>query len=311
MIMTIGTTPAVARSMTFERLAVGDVNRAAAVDVRAAGKAVNAARVIATLGEPVRSVGFAGGASGDELLADMRRAGIDPRYVIAQAATRVCVTVIDAATAAATELIEEAARVEHDEYVAFLRAVAEAGVGCDVIVCSGSLAPGVADDTYARCAQIFRHSLPLVIVDAKGEALRQAAGGPRVVLKCNRAEFAETFGDGDITAVVRQLNAGEPDAADDRHLRAVITDGPRPTLVVDRGGAWLIETPRVPVVSPIGSGDSVAGGLAVGLSRNMTFQDAARLGVACGAANAMTAVAGGVDLGQVERLFNEIVALPL
>jgi fructose-1-phosphate kinase PfkB-like protein len=174
------------------------------VRVTAAGKAVNVARVAATLGERVVAVGFAGGPSGTELLVDIATVGIDARFVQTIASTRVCVTVIDQESGQTTELIEEANAVTPAEINAFLDQVRRQS--CDILVCSGSLAPGVPADIYKQCIDGFAGGTrPITIVDAKGDALRAAAGCRRVILKCNRAEFAETFGGDDFAKVLRPL----------------------------------------------------------------------------------------------------------
>jgi tagatose 6-phosphate kinase len=76
--------------------------------------------------------------------------------------------------------------------------------------------------------------------------------------------------------------------------------------VWDGERAWRIHSPKIEVVSPIGSGDSFAAGLAAGLMRGEPLYEAARLGAACGAANAATPVAGFVRAEDVERLTQEI-----
>jgi tagatose 6-phosphate kinase len=58
----------------------------------------------------------------------------------------------------------------------------------------------------------------------------------------------------------------------------------------------------VTVVSPIGSGDATAAGIMAGLADGMDVPTACKLGVACGAANAMTPLAGHVERADVERL---------
>lgn len=50
MILCVGGTPAMQRTLPFESLAVGDVNRAQKLYVTASGKVVNAARTVNTLG---------------------------------------------------------------------------------------------------------------------------------------------------------------------------------------------------------------------------------------------------------------------
>jgi tagatose 6-phosphate kinase len=83
---------------------------------------------------------------------------------------------------------------------------------------------------------------------------------------------------------------------------AVVTDGAKETVVSDGAGFWKISTPKVEVVSPIGSGDSFAAGLMAGLTAGQTVPQACRLAAACGAANAMTDRAGHLEKSVVDRL---------
>jgi len=91
----------------------------------------------------------------------------------------------------------------------------------------------------------------------------------------------------------------------------VVTNGAKETIVSDGRSFHAIETPRVKVVNPIGSGDSLAAGLGVGLRRGTDVLQACALGVACGAANAMTELAGHVNPEDVERLQRQAVIRPV
>src|SRR5262249_48002577 len=53
---------------------------------------------------------------------------------------------------------------------------------------------------------------------------------------------------------------------------------------------------------PVGSGDCVLGGVAVGLARARDVDDVLRLGVACGAANTLSPETGWVRRDDVDRL---------
>src|SRR5688572_14529013 len=111
MIVCLGTTPVLQRSMVFDRVTPDGVNRATAVYDYASGKSPNVARVLHTLGEDVIATGFAGGDRGAALLRDLDRAGIRNEFVLVDAPTRQCVTVIDRDSGTATELVEESAPV--------------------------------------------------------------------------------------------------------------------------------------------------------------------------------------------------------
>ena len=61
MILCLGTTPTVQRTIFLKRLEIDAVNRAHSVIESASGKALNVARVLTTLGKPCVALGFAGG----------------------------------------------------------------------------------------------------------------------------------------------------------------------------------------------------------------------------------------------------------
>src|SRR5438045_5890470 len=151
MILCIGTTPTVQRTLVFDRLTLDDVNRAAVVDEYGSGKSVNVARVAALLGAEVIATGFAGGDRGrfllDQLCADRVRHDFQP--VAGQ--TRLCTTVIDRTTKTVTELVEEHATVAAQEWNGLLSRCAELAreQKPDVCVLSGSLPPGADPNFYA------------------------------------------------------------------------------------------------------------------------------------------------------------------
>src|SRR5690349_12464607 len=120
MILCVGTTPTVQRTLTFDRVKVDDVNRAADVHEYASGKAVNVARVLAVLGEAALAAGFSGGRRGEALLEDLTEAAIPHDFVSTAAQTRLCTTVIDRAAGTATELVEESPRASDAEWAAMM-----------------------------------------------------------------------------------------------------------------------------------------------------------------------------------------------
>ncbi len=64
MILCVGTTPAVQRVMIFRKLALDEVNRASSTLDGVAGKSINVAKVLKSLGEEPVAVSFLGGDRG-------------------------------------------------------------------------------------------------------------------------------------------------------------------------------------------------------------------------------------------------------
>ena len=300
MILCLGTTPTVQRTMTFAKLNVDAVNRAIDVKQTASGKSLNVARVLKTLDQPLIATGFLGGDAARIMRRDLDASGIAHDFVDVEPETRTCVTVIDQAGGTATELIEESKPLSDGDWTAMLEKVAQLLGECRVMVMSGSLPPKAPQNFYGDCCNLATKVGVTTILDTRGEPLRQALSAHPNIIKLNLAEFEETFGERGMPSA-DWLRSAELQ-------QLVITQGKEPTLVWDGTRAWRIDSPKIEVVSPIGSGDSFAAGLAAGLMRGESLHEAAKLGAACGAANAMTPVAGFVRNEDVEELLRQIRA---
>jgi len=300
MIICLGTTPTVQRTMTFERLTLDAVNRAKSVHEYASGKSVNAARVLHTLGDDVVATGFLGGERAGFFRSDLDRSGIRHDFVDVAAPTRLCTTVIDESAGTATELIEESHAVSHPDSLNLLDKLNRSA---DLIVLSGTLAPGVDDDFYAKCIKPGVR----VVLDAVGEPLLRALPQRPFVIKPNQSEVARTLK----IDSTHNLRDGMRRLVDLGAQWVVVTRGREGTLITNGHAFWELNTPNVKVLSPIGSGDSFAGGLASALARGDDVPQACILAAACGSANAMTPYSGHVRLRDVEALSKAITLTPL
>jgi tagatose 6-phosphate kinase len=298
MILCVGTTPTVQRTMVFDRLAIDDVNRAVEVHEHASGKSVNVARVLTVLGKGALAVGFYGGRRGEYLIEDMGQAGIGHDFVWTEAETRLCTTVIDRSTHQATELVEEAPGATSIEWGELIEKIDEHARGAEAVVFSGTMAPGGPGDFCDR----WIGKAPLVLVDAKGEAMRRAlAAKGRVIAKLNRAEFELTIGE-KLETEEKFHDAMRRMAPRDGWL--IVTLGKAGAVAWMAGELVRIESPVVEVVSAVGSGDAFTAGLVA--AHDDTIENALRLASACGAANAMTKLSGVVMRTDVERLMSEV-----
>ena len=305
MLITLGTTPAVQRSMTFDRLTIDAVNRTGEVARYASGKAINAARVLTALNERVTTLGVAGGDAGRFLLADLDRIGVAHDFAAVDAETRTCITLIDRSNGTATELVEESKPVPDAAYGAMLDRLRVHVSSADGLLLAGSLTPGGPADFYADAVALAKGAGRFVLLDASGEPLRRALSSRPDVVKPNRSELAATTGvdidsDAALRDAIRRL-------IDQGPAWAVVTAGGGSTVVSDGRTFWTVSTPAVAVVSPIGSGDSFAAGLLAGVARGQEVPEACRLAVACGAANAMTSKAGHVRRVDLHDLLPRVV----
>lgn len=300
MIITLGTTPTVQRTMVFDRVTLDQVNRAKHVHDHASGKAINAARVIRVLGDDVLALGFQGGDTGAFCSRDLDSLGIPHAFIDVSSPTRTCTTIVDLATRQTTELVEETAPVEAAHTDAIFSLLKQHIASARVLVLSGTLAPGVPDDFYARCVSLARQHAVATIVDAKGEALKLAIAEHPTWIKPNKDEVEVTVGhpiktEQDLLVAIKELAA-----AGANHI--VVTRGADHVLFYDGSQTKLLTIPQVEAINPIGSGDAVAGGIAFGWANRKSSSECVNIGIACGVANAMTPYSGHVTLEGVAEV---------
>jgi fructose-1-phosphate kinase PfkB-like protein len=173
-------------------------------------------------------------------------------------------------------------------------------LGAQMLVLSGTLAGGARPSFYRECIEATR--LP-TIVDTQGNVLLESLKARPLVAKPNRQELGVALGlpvDSDSqvkTAMKKLLDLGAQNA--------VITLGADGAIATDGIDFWRIHSPAVKAVNSVGSGDAFTAGLAAALSEKQPLPEACRLAAACGAANAITLMAGDVSPQDVQRLVTQ------
>jgi tagatose 6-phosphate kinase len=312
MILCVAPSPDDKRIYALRGLSPGGVHRAAAVTRCAAGKGVNAARALASMGTDTALLSFAG-PSFHLLLAAELAASLELIVVPTAHETRSCVTLRDGADATETEIVQEAAAVEVSEAGAFLTAARSAVARATVVLFAGSIPGGCPANLYADLIrEAGGRGIPTVL-DAHGHALLAALPSRPTVVKINADEAIDALARLRGADVVPHGRAAATEAAMEAlcvaGARAVaISDGAHPIRVrSDAGDIMELLPPVVEVISAIGCGDAMSAGIALGLARGDDLRDALALGAAMGTAAAMTALPGALDSTAVGALRAEII----
>lgn len=285
-------------------LVAGEVLRAEFGDVLrwASGKGANVARAVACMQEQARLLGFIGSEASDFFIDTLGRNGIECELTLTQTQTRRCITILGGGIA--TEIVQKAGQVRESEIEDLRRRFVHAAEKSDAFVFSGTLPAGCPETFYRELCKIARDAKPSkrpIILDASGAALLQALELEPDVVKPNKAELAYTFG-----AVEQRLGSAEVAAlarrlVDGGAKYAVISSGKDSVTVVSERDQWQIHpAPIEHMTNTVGSGDAMAGGIALGLARALSIDEAVRLGMAMGAANAETLYPGDLQRAAVE-----------
>jgi 1-phosphofructokinase family hexose kinase len=305
-IVVVVANPSIDRLLEVEAIWAGTVHRPDQVVAVAGGKGLNAARAAHALGGSVVAVTILGGHAGAWIVGQLEGLGLAMRAVVVDGETRTCVTVRDRETGQLTEFYEPGIAVPEGTFDELERAVeAELDGGeVRVLAMSGSLPPGAPDDGYARLVRLGDRAGAVTIVDTHGGPLQAALAARPTVVKVNAREASEVTGvaaadaDGAVDAAERLRRAGA--------ASVVVTLGRDGALGVEPGGSWRLRSSSAPGRYPVGSGDAFLGGMSVALARGASLVDAAVLGMAAGAANAMVPGAGLLDADTARALTSTV-----
>ena len=306
MIATVTLNPSLDEWMQLPSLRVGCLNRASGFLRYPGGKGVNVSRVIHELGGKTVAFALAGGEDGLILRELMNRLSIRHEFVTILGCTRNNYKIRTTRPRALTEINTAGPRVSRGALRELQQRLLGHAASLRCAVLSGSLPPGVPPVIYQQWIRALRHRGVPIVLDASGDALRQGLIGRPWFIKPNREEAEELLHCRlqrlpQVVEAVQRLRRFGPDIV-------ILSMGSAGALLACSAheGVWLATPPAVTVDSVVGAGDSLVGGFLVGWAKGRSFLEAFRLGVACGAATAMTPGTELCHRTQVYRLLPRI-----
>jgi tagatose 6-phosphate kinase len=276
------------------------------------GKGNNVARALARLGRKPRPVTFLGGFVGSQCESLLRSDdGLDPLVVRTDAPTRVILTVLTDGTTEQTAFFDPDPAITPGDGEVLYRKVEEAmntGV-VEALTLSGSSPAPATHGLYSDLIALARARRVPVFLDTYGPALDGIWGFWPTAIQLNRREATirlrkTTVTDDDVDVLLGDW---------DRRgvICVVVTDGPNPVSILNRGRRYRAIPPQIKVVNPIGSGDSLLAGLVDGWLNRLEPEPLFRHAIGCAVANAMVWDAGAIDPQVVARWSKRVVIEPL
>lgn len=271
------------------------------------GGGINVSRAIARLGGASTAIHVAGGETGVLLRRLLDEEGIEQQPLEIERSTRRNTNIFETGSEHAYRFLMPGAGLDAAVIERCEQMVGSLDEGAWLVL-SGSVPAGEPNDAYARLIATAHARQARVILDASGEALRRALEKGVFLVKPNLHELE--------ALVDRPLETD--DSIRDAAARLVqqawatvvlVSLGGGGALLVSREAAHRLPAPTVPVRSRIGAGDSTVAGLTLALARGRELLDAARFGVAAGAAAVATP---GLDLCRREdadRLYHQLTRL--
>ncbi|MBI2719741.1 MAG: hexose kinase [Rhizobiales bacterium] len=284
-ILTVTLNPTI--DISSEAEVVRPTRKTRTVDTRQSpgGGGINVARVIAALGGQADAVYLAGGEIGALLDRLLTSEGIHHQHIAIAGQTRIGYMVRERSTGLEYRFVPAGPTVDSHELQPCFQAV-ESHRG-RYVVASGSLPQGVPADAYARIAHIATARAARFVLDSSGIGLQATLEKSKAFLvKPSFGELEHLVG-----RTLSQADASEAAAgivARGAAEYVAVTMGADGALLASSAGVIHLPAIHVRVRSTVGTGDSFLGAMIWALSENKTPEAAFRLGLAAGAAAAMT-----------------------
>lgn len=305
MILTVTLNTSIDKAYYLEQNAeVGSVMRVSQVIDGAGGKGINASRAIATCKEDVLATGFVGGHTGKLFCDLLEKDGIRQDFTHVSAETRSCINILEP-NQRSTEFLEPGREVNSDEIECFYQHFDELAQDADVVSISGSVPKGCSSDTYQKLIHsVKNHGIP-VILDTSGELLTQSLTAAPDMIKPNTDEIEAILGEAPKTynEIIRAARSVRERFG---IAEVVVSLGAQGALMACADGVFSAHPPKITVVNPVGSGDTMVGAFAVAYKRQLRSSERLAFGIACATANCLTPKTGNFDLSVAEELLSSV-----
>jgi 6-phosphofructokinase 2 len=301
MILTLTINPALDVSTHISGMVPEKKLRCTAPDYFPGGGGVNVSRALSRLGCANEAMYVSGGPAGELIGKLLAEEGVNSKAVTVETWTRENLTVMDDASGNQYRFTFPGLPLPQQDWEMVLKSMKALSPFPDMVVMSGSFAPGFPIDFIAKVKNICEHQGARLVVDTSGPYLHETARVGVYLMKPNYNELCDLAGVKtdelvDVQSTARKLILHGACQV------MVISLGPNGASLVTETDYVHIHAPKVPIRSTVGAGDSLLAGVVYALAHNKSWKDVLRWGVACGTATTMNEGTGLFQPEQVEHV---------
>jgi 1-phosphofructokinase len=304
-IVTITLNPAVDQTLYFTQFKVGQVNRVGGVRLDPAGKGINVAKVMKSLGQNVAVSGFLGRDNNEIFKEYFQAQDITDHFIRVNGATRVNTKIVDETSGQVSEINFPGLHYGPSDLQDLENVIKKLAEEAKFFVLSGSLPEEAPVDIFREFTEMLKSYNCKVFLDTSGAALAEGIKAKPYAIKPNLDELKQLMGhslerERDVLNAVDTIIAGGI-------AKVVISQGGKGALVAD-GTQWLIvRAPEVKVSSTVGAGDALVAGLLYGEVQGMTLVEQARWATAVAAASVAQPGTQAGKLNDVRKLLPNVI----
>lgn len=269
-----------------------------------AGKGINVANVIRTLGEEVCVTGLMAEHDFKRTEQYLDRKQIQHSFFEIPGSLRVNTTIIEQNSGFISHInscsVPVPVRIQHE----FLNSFGSSLHAGDLWCFSGSIVNGFDEDIYATMIKMCNDAGLESLLDTRNDALKTGIRAKPLIIKPNLAELEDFFGEQ--VQGVHHIALKAKRFVDMGISYVFISLGADGLIAIHQNDCLLCTAPSVPVVDTVGCGDALVGGVLVARKRNFSFPELCRLAVACGSSKAMHEGPGVITRDEVWQLMEDV-----
>ncbi|KQL52917.1 1-phosphofructokinase [Heyndrickxia shackletonii] len=307
MIISVTMNPSVDISYRLEEFRLNGVNRVENVLKTAGGKGLNVARVVHLLNSPVMATGILGGTIGDFIESQLQLDGISHDFLKTDQESRNCIAILHDGNQ--TEILEAGPTFSKQEEMQFLQHYSKLLEKGEVVTISGSLPRGLEASLYSQMILLAKQQQIPVILDCSEKILKQVLDFQEarpLAIKPNIDELNELL---NLQVSADDIN-GLREAVSHSCFSGIdwvlVSLGAKGAFIKYLDDYYFARIPKVPVVNPVGSGDSVVAGLAVAILQKKTVENVIKTAMTTGVLNAMETQTGFVNSEKFDFVYSQI-----
>lgn len=286
MIHTVTLNPSLDKTAKCDSFEKGNLNRIEITSYDVGGKGINASKTIRALNGVSTAYAILGGAVGATI-----KDVLETRYIplftsTVEQNTRINLKVIDK-KGSLTEFNELGPHVDKKNITEIVNALKANVKPLDVVILAGSVPNGINSNVYQKMIIEVKKLGALVILDTSGEALIEGIKSCPTIIKPNRRELAECFGEESLT--ITQCIEKAKELIKTGIVLVVVSLGKEGALFVTKDSVYQALPIHVETKSSVGAGDAMVGAIAYGYDQRYTLEEIMKLSMAA-ATGAVTTV---------------------
>ena len=293
MIYTVTFNPSLDYIVSVDDFKLGLTNRTSSELILPGGKGTNVSTVLKNLGLESTALGFVAGFTGNEIVKRLNDIGIKSDFIsIENGISRINLKLksIDG-----TEINGAGPDISEEKVNELMDKLNQLKEG-DVLVLAGSIPSSLPDDIYEQIMKKLDQQGIKIIVDATNDLLKKVLPYHPFLIKPNHRELEELFNvrienKEDLIHYARKLQKQGA-------INVLVSLGKDGAILVSEDThVYYCAGAKGKILNSVGSGDSMVAGFIAGYLKDKKYDEALKLGSACGGATAFSE-----DLAEVSMI---------